>query len=374
MLTVEKIDSTHSLCGIRSDWEGLLAASPHRMPFLSHGWIMTWWKHFGAGKQLCVLVVRDGGRPVLIAPLMRYPGRLHRRYVPLPVELIETIANTHSNRVDFIYAVPQERYFRAVWDYLLGQERQWHLLRCHPVLEQSSTLATVRPLIESAGIPAVFTLSQTSPYVPITGTWKEYETSLSPKLRANLRRAARGLKADFEIINDASGLEAALAEVFEISSKGWAAKNGTALCSTPQLRQFYTDLAYLAAEKGWIFLCILRIDGKPAAYEYNLRSADTVYNLKIAYDEEYSRHRPGQILKRFVLSEIFQNIPDIREYDFLGDSDTYKFDWTPERRRHVKTHIFHPASVWARIAHLVESALLEYPSVKHKLVWRPQEQ
>ena len=43
------------------------ASNPENI-FLSHGWMFTWWKHFGKG-QLAVIAVRDaGGRLVAVAP------------------------------------------------------------------------------------------------------------------------------------------------------------------------------------------------------------------------------------------------------------------------------------------------------------------
>src|SRR5688572_2078239 len=101
-LRVEEIDTAGGLEALKPLWDGLLAVCPHRTPFLTHEWTTNWWKHFGKGKGLSVLVVHEDGRPVLIAPLMKYAGRVHGG-LPIPALIIESIANYHSNRADFIF-------------------------------------------------------------------------------------------------------------------------------------------------------------------------------------------------------------------------------------------------------------------------------
>ncbi|WP_329571763.1 GNAT family N-acetyltransferase [Streptomyces sp. NBC_01361] len=59
-------------------WEALYRRSRTATPFQSHAWLHSWWLSYGSGRGLCVVLVRDGGRLVAAAPLMR-------RWRPLPV-------------------------------------------------------------------------------------------------------------------------------------------------------------------------------------------------------------------------------------------------------------------------------------------------
>ena len=164
-LRVDEIDTAGGLEALKPLWDGLLAVCPHRTPFLTHEWTTNWWKHFGKGKGLSVLVVHENGRPVLIAPLMKYAGRVHGG-LPIPALIIESIANYHSNRADFIFEHGRPEYFQSVWDHLRRRER-WHLLRLYPVPDGAAMVFALRSWVEGEGIHAIFTHSQTSPFVPI---------------------------------------------------------------------------------------------------------------------------------------------------------------------------------------------------------------
>lgn len=84
MTTPETVESPEALARLQVEWDALLGRCPHRTPFLTWRWVANWWRHFGAGKRLAVVVVREAGTAVLIAPLMSYRGRLHALLLRLP--------------------------------------------------------------------------------------------------------------------------------------------------------------------------------------------------------------------------------------------------------------------------------------------------
>src|SRR5688500_11163320 len=213
VLRLEKVTSFAGLLAMKPIWDELLESCPHRTPFLTHEWITNWWKHFGEGKELCILVVREDSRPVLIAPLMKYVGPFHDRYLPIPTTIIETIANHHSNRADFIFKHFRHEYFRFVWDYLRTRER-WHLLRFYPMPEETPTLSALRHWIDRDRIRAIFTRSQSSPYVSLSNI-DALRSSVPKGILRLLRKAQReGREFHVEVTTDPAQLPAALADVF----------------------------------------------------------------------------------------------------------------------------------------------------------------
>lgn len=360
MLTVEKIDCLDAFAALKDEWEDLLAQCPHRTPFLTHDWMMTWWKHFGVGKELCILVIREHGRLVAIAPLMKYRGQFYERYVKVPVRVIETMANYHSNRVDLIFAEFRYEVLATLWKYLLTQTG-WDCLRLYPVLADSPTVAGLRRLAIHQGVRAAFLPDQTSPYLTIQQEWAEYTRQLPGELQRKARKAER-LKADgdlkTEIVTRDADVEARLSEMFGVAEKGWAGQEGTAISSTEQLRGFYADLAHVAHQRDWLFLGVLKAGEQPIAFEYNLRYNQTAYNLKIGFDPAYARYNPGTVLRYSMLSDIFQNGHRLREFDFLGGAEPYKFMWTQQARPHLKIYLYHPRRLYGRLLHLIQSHLL----------------
>jgi len=70
MLDVHEINDINDLNGFRPAWWQLLAETADASFFHSLQWLECYWKHFGAGQKLRVLVVTDRQRPVGILPLV----------------------------------------------------------------------------------------------------------------------------------------------------------------------------------------------------------------------------------------------------------------------------------------------------------------
>ncbi|MEV5611052.1 GNAT family N-acetyltransferase [Streptomyces sp. NPDC052225] len=56
---------------LREEWNRLHRASPTATPFQSHAWLHSWWLSYGGRGSLRIVLVRQDGRLVAAAPLMR---------------------------------------------------------------------------------------------------------------------------------------------------------------------------------------------------------------------------------------------------------------------------------------------------------------
>lgn len=360
MLTIEKVSSPQGFGALKEEWDTLLARCPYRTPFLTHDWMTLWWKYFGDDRELFILVLRENGHAVGLAPLMRSRGWLLKRWPKIPVCVVECMANHHSNRTDFIFADYKDEHLRFLWDFLL-RERHWHVLRLTPLPADSPVIARLRHLTAHDSVGSKFTAIGRSPYLPIPDDWNRYYQNLPRDLKRKARKAeslvTSGLLT-FELVTGNTVIDMLLPQLLELSAKGWAAETGTAISSTPQLRGFYSGLAGLASARGWLFIGLLMSGPTLIAYNYDLLHDDVVYSLKSAYDPAFAHLNPGHVLTHLSLVEIAQRHCHIREYDFLGDADAYKLRWTPHARPLVKALVYHPRSRYARTLHLLESKLI----------------
>src|SRR5688572_18154453 len=69
-VTVAVIDDVREFDRLRGEWNGLLEASAAATPFLTWSWLRSWWTHFGGAATLRLLVVRDRGELIGLAPMM----------------------------------------------------------------------------------------------------------------------------------------------------------------------------------------------------------------------------------------------------------------------------------------------------------------
>src|SRR6267378_4429941 len=75
VVSVEIVENTERLMGMREEWNDLLAESAADCLFLTWEWLSTWWRHLSGDRKLYISTVRSRGRLVALAPLVvRPPG------------------------------------------------------------------------------------------------------------------------------------------------------------------------------------------------------------------------------------------------------------------------------------------------------------
>jgi len=94
-----------------------------------------------------------------------------------------------------------------------------------------------------------------------------------------------------------SDIEFALNIAFDIASKSWKAKVGTAISSTDKRKDYWQALLLRFSQRGRVRIWILWLNGKPIAFEHHIIYQNRVYSLKWGYDQEYQRISPGFLLK-----------------------------------------------------------------------------
>ena len=77
MAEVEWIEDAEALAALAPEWDALLLRSGVDDPFLTSDFLITWWRHFGAGRGLRVAAVRAAG--VLWGGLPLYAERARGR-------------------------------------------------------------------------------------------------------------------------------------------------------------------------------------------------------------------------------------------------------------------------------------------------------
>jgi len=337
-LSVEVVSDPDSFIDMEPLWSDLLEKSGIESPFLTHQWVRTWWESFGNGNKLHILLVKEHEEVIAIAPLML----TRRTMYGLPVRCLEFIANVHTPRFDFIVSRRTGDVYRAIWSVLSTQEKFWDVLLLCQVLSDSNTLEEFRRFAGQDGMSCGRWISADSPYLPLREGWEDYFKQINSKHRSNLSRRLRRLseigKVEMERISSVDQLEGALEEGFRIEGAAWKDQIATSIQSHPNSRLFYTRLADRFAQMGWFQLNFLTVAGRRIAFHYSLRYADKVYLLKPGYDPQFARFSPVNLLCFLFLQDAFRN--GLTEFDFLGEEDEWKLQWTRTARRHCWLFVF----------------------------------
>ena len=90
-LRVKLLSADAELAALAPAWDELVAAMPRPSPFLLNGWLVEWWRHFGAGGQLAVWTAFRGDRLVAGLPLL-----IRQR---LGLRILEFVGETKAGRI-----------------------------------------------------------------------------------------------------------------------------------------------------------------------------------------------------------------------------------------------------------------------------------
>ncbi len=363
VLQTEVISDPEQFAALGREWNDAVerAAVPH--PFLTHEWVRTWWDCFGTDAQLRIVVVRDEGRIVAIAPLMLERTRIYG----MPVRRMRLLQNDHTPRTDLIVVDRQVEAYRAIWEVLTAGRDEWDVLQLSQILRESPTLGLFQQCAGEAGFATGTWASSESPYLELSGTWEEYLASLGSKFRSNVRNRLTRLtqigEPVMEVLDDGARILAAREDSMRLEASGWKEQEGTAINSDAAVQRFYARLAERAGAEGWLRLLFLTVNGTRIATSYGARYAGRLFLFKTGYDPAYAKCSPFKVLTWFAVQASYAE--GLREVDFLGDTEPWKLEWTETRRGHDWLFVF---SDTVRAKLLYRAKFQVAPAVRQ---WRP---
>jgi CelD/BcsL family acetyltransferase involved in cellulose biosynthesis len=309
---LELSQTTADAADLLAEWSAL-ADRVDAPPFLHPGWIAAWADAFGV-ESLQLIAVRRDGELVAVMPMDRRSGSLHAP------------ANSHSPLFGPLALDDDARdeLLRRLFDAPCTSVEL-------DVLDGSAS--ALDPIADTAREEGMLVLSRTvarSPYIPLQGSFEDFERGLSRNRRRGLGRQLRRLEGEgavaFEIHDGRERLDDLLDEILAVEASGWKGDRGTAIASSLATRRFYSDVAHWAARRGWLRLAFLRLDGRPIACDFALEHGGSWYTLKAGYDERLRPFGPGALLLRFEVEHCYEQ--GLARLDLLGNEDPFKASWT----------------------------------------------
>lgn len=98
-------------------------------------------------------------------------------------------------------------------------------------------------------------------------------------------------------------------EFLTLEAAGWKGREGTALASEQQSRDYFERIVRGGAREGKVQMLALDVGGVPVAMKCNFLSGDGAFAFKIAYREGFARYSPGVLLEIHTMDHIAANCP-----------------------------------------------------------------
>ncbi len=322
-LRVDDVTTTAGFAALRPTWEALSAEAETASPFNSWLWQWTWWRVFGASKDLRICVVRDGPRALAIAPF--YLLRYGRGPLTLRVLLPLGYGNDLTERMDPLIATGCRGAALTALASHLARAAPWDLLVWQGVANDDlpSSLRAHRHT------------THLIPYAvrSLPPTWDAFVAGLSTRMRANLRyypnRLARhGYTAGVRMVSDPDALGPALTTFLRLHAAraAWPGSppHSDRFARAPH-RSFLALLAPALAAQGQFHLALLTVDGHDVAAQLILEHADTLSLYYSGVDPAWLPYGVGLQLTAACLRDAIGR--GVRHLDWLHDSGPWKQRW-----------------------------------------------
>jgi CelD/BcsL family acetyltransferase involved in cellulose biosynthesis len=326
-LTLETLATEGAFLALREEWNAVVTADRTSNVFLRHEWFDAAWQWRRTGATLHTLVARRDGALAGAMPLLRTLRRTEtgrRRvleFLTVPdTQFCDILAPAHDA------AAVAECFARAI----AGQSGDWDMLELGYLAENAIAATAFADALRRSGCTVEIAPAGSNPYIALDSTWDAYYGARSRSLKkaSNLalnRVAKSGTPmVDWHRPADGATVDPMLASIVDVSSRSWKRTTGNALDQAGP-GAFIRRLSVLAAEREWLSVWTLALDGKPIAMEYQLVFGGQVHALRSDFDAAYGEISPGSYLNRVLLERLFSG--EFARY-YMGPGDNaYKLRW-----------------------------------------------
>ncbi|MGA2068680.1 MAG: GNAT family N-acetyltransferase [Thermoguttaceae bacterium] len=310
MTTIEEINDPVRLADLRPLWNHLLGETPGATFFQSCDWLECYWRHYGPGQRLRVLVVRDGQRPLGILPLV---VRTERTRVG-SVRVLTYPLHDWGTFYGPIGPNPAATLLAGL-GHVRRTRRDWDVLDLRWVDQDGCDEGQTEWAMRQAGFRPCRQAWDRAGQIDTTGTWEDYWAGRDKKFRHNVDRCRRRLADQGEVTlvrhRPSPGLKGdgdprwdLYDACVAVARRSWQgdATDGTTL-SHPGVAGFLRDVHAAAARRGAVDLGLLLVAGRPVAFIYHYHYDGRLYGLRKGFDAEFAHLRPGLVLQYLVLED-----------------------------------------------------------------------
>lgn len=297
------IEEFRDFADLSPEWDDLVSSCASPTPFLTRQWLSTWWKHFGNGKELLLLTVKDRKNKLLgIAPLYMEAGKIKLIGEP-----------DLCDYQDFVIRKGEEETYLRI---LLNSLRRSH----RPPLYIDS-LPAFSPSLQLLGEEdgCRISLRDTTPVIYLPSSSEEYLASLRQKHRHEIKRKLRKIETKGKVAFYCTESYHKLEGFLELHRNS----PGKAKFMNPRREWFFYDIAKLFSKEGWLKLFFLTLDQKEIASLLCFQFQRTLYLYNSGYDLEHSSLSPGIVILAYTIQDAIQK--GIKEFNLLRGGEKYKY-------------------------------------------------
>jgi CelD/BcsL family acetyltransferase involved in cellulose biosynthesis len=304
------------------EWNALVERSIANTVFSTVEWLSNWWAAYQPG-ELWVVTLREGdsedGRLLGIAPWFIQTMPEGERVVR-GVGCIEV--------TDYVDCILDQDCTEPLYELLSHQllenaDRYDRICLCN-IPENSPTYTQFTSFLKRQNYDTNVEVEEVCPVITLPETWDAYLEKLDKRERHELRRKLRrtgGEAIDWYIVDESRDLQEELEAFLKLMAD--SAPYKAKFLQDPQNADFFRRVMPVMAEKGWLHLIFLTVNGERAAayLDFDYHQRILVYNS--GFSQKYNSLSAGIILLANHIRYAIEH--GYTAYDFLRGNEEYKY-------------------------------------------------
>jgi len=180
--------------------------------------------------------------------------------------------------------------------------------------------------------------------VNLTGHYEELLKNQSRKFRKNLKRDKKKAlsygKLKFEVINKTPDILQSFEQLMDFEMSGWKAAGIKAMRKNEFVKDFYQSVICGFSQLGKSVIFLLKSNDSLLSTHACIIDNNTLYGLKIIYNEEYSGISPGTLLYDYIFRE-YCPLNEIKCYNSMSESLWFRKKWHSDTLNTYSMFVFH---------------------------------
>jgi selenocysteine lyase/cysteine desulfurase len=300
--------------------------------------MLTWWEIYGEGARLFLIAVHHQDRLVGLLPCY-ITGPAHRKWDPIPRQL-RLLGSTAvcSDLLDGLAEPGFEGPVIAAWQSAIrASQGEWESLEFadldqegllfHAIKREPGLWGKALTWTERAGEPC--------PFIPLPASWEVYLSSLSPNTRREIRHDRRVLEKVGQVrvraVTETDQVEGAMVVFMRLHQLRRENLGDQGSFADRAYERFHLTVSRRMAERGWLRLWFLDINGSPAAARYQFAYRGCVHDYLPGHDPRWHKFSVGLVLLSHCVEHAILN--GDQEVDLLRGAEDYKLRWAAYSHR-----------------------------------------
>jgi len=333
-------------------WNALASQNKTNTIFQTFEWNYSWWKVFGADKELFLVCVEDKNNLKGLAPLMICIDRRGKR-------VLRFIGHGRADYADLIYH--DEEVLSIIFNIIKLQSSRWEEIEFDRIPDYSEFSGLAGRICRTNRLYCLKGKTTMCSALDFVKDPDFVQQVLNKKKLMQYKKyflkiggyEVKHLTCKSEIIHCLEGF-------FRQHIDRWSATETPSLFNEQDNRDFYKELMFNIADNGWLLFSTVESKGMPIAFHFGFTYNNKLIFYKPSFEISMFKHSPGQVLLKELLD--FAAANNFNEFDFTVGDETYKKRFSNKFGTTISYIIFknYPTYLFNKTMRIIKTTMDKY--------------